>query len=100
MLTTVLRRSAAIILLAGLLLTAGCAAKDADQPATPGNTAQATAPVKIGTLATQDSLPLWVAEQNGYFTEAGLDSVRDRTVPERHGAPDRLRGRRDRRHDD
>ena len=44
------------------------------QPAatTPGST---TAPVKIriGTLPTEDSLPLWVAERDGLFTKAGLD---------------------------
>ena len=31
--------------------------------------------VKIGTLPTEDSLPLWVAEQEGLFTKAGLPSV-------------------------
>lgn len=33
------------------------------------------APIKIGTLATQDALPLWAAEQAGYFAENGLASV-------------------------
>jgi NitT/TauT family transport system substrate-binding protein len=44
------------------------------QPAasTPGTT---TAPVKIriGTLPTEDSLPLWVAERDGLFSKAGID---------------------------
>ncbi len=32
-------------------------------------------PVKIGTLATEDSLPLWVAESMGYFSTEGLPKV-------------------------
>ena len=32
-------------------------------------------PVVIGTLPTEDMLPLWVAEQEGLFAEYGLDSV-------------------------
>lgn len=76
MLTSSFKRVATMLLLAGLLLVSGCTAKDAEQPAETTPTAQATAaPIKIGTLATQDSLPLWVAEQKGYFTEAGLTDV-------------------------
>jgi len=30
-------------------------------------------PVKVGTLATDDLLPLWVAQQEGFLTQAGLD---------------------------
>jgi len=33
------------------------------------------APVVIGTLPTEDALPLWVAEERGLFDEAGLPSV-------------------------
>jgi NitT/TauT family transport system substrate-binding protein len=32
-------------------------------------------PVVIGTLPTEDMLPLWVAEEEGLFAEYGLDSV-------------------------
>ena len=32
-------------------------------------------PVKIGTLATEDSLPLWVAENMGYFSTEGIPKV-------------------------
>ncbi|MBE0418080.1 MAG: ABC transporter substrate-binding protein, partial [Coriobacteriia bacterium] len=32
-------------------------------------------PVVIGTLPTEDMLPLWVAEERGLFAEYGLDSV-------------------------
>jgi len=35
----------------------------------------APAAVKIGTLPTEDSLPLWVAEKMGYFATEGLDDV-------------------------
>jgi len=74
--TSTFRRVAAMLLLAGLLLMSGCSAKNTEQPAETTPTAQATAgPIKIGTLATQDSLPLWVAEEKGYFTEAGLTDV-------------------------
>jgi NitT/TauT family transport system substrate-binding protein len=41
-----------------------------------GNTTPATstpAPIRIGVLPTEDSLPLWVAEQKGLFTKAGLN---------------------------
>jgi len=30
-------------------------------------------PVKVGTLATDDLLPLWVAQQEGFLSDAGLD---------------------------
>lgn len=32
--------------------------------------------IRIGTLATQDSLPLWVAEDKGYFAKAGVSDVK------------------------
>lgn len=56
-----------------IALVAGLTA--CSQPAaTPSTPAPAT-PVKIriGTLPTEDSLPLWVAERDGLFTKAGLD---------------------------
>ena len=46
------------------------------QPSQPsGSTGTGTAPVKIriGTLPTEDSLPLWVAERDGLFAKAGID---------------------------
>jgi len=49
-----------------------------NQPTTPqtgetSSTKQVTlAPIKIGTLPTEDALPLWAAEAKGLFTKAGL----------------------------
>jgi len=74
--TSAFKRFAAALLVIGLLLITGCAAKSADQPAKPAASGTVSAaPIKIGTLATQDSLPLWVAEQKGYFKDAGLTDV-------------------------
>ena len=74
--TSAFARSAAALLIVGMLMVAGCAPKSAEQTEEPAATDKITAaPIKIGTLATQDSLPLWVAEEKGYFTEAGLASV-------------------------
>ncbi len=60
-----------VALAAGALL--GCA-KKAETPVSDGTTIEATpAPIKIGTLPTEDALPLWVAEQEGLFKRAGLE---------------------------
>jgi NitT/TauT family transport system substrate-binding protein len=65
----------ALILAAALvsfvLLVSGCTTKTkiAEPPAAK------PAALKIGTLATEDSLPLWVAEQRGYFATQGLSDV-------------------------
>lgn len=58
--------------LAATFLLAGCST--AEKKADPG-AAGKPASIVIGTLATQDSLPLWAAEEAGYFTDAGLPSV-------------------------
>lgn len=61
----------------GSLLFAGCASSDeglAEKPAGPAEPATPAA-ITIGTLATQDSLPLWVAEDEGYYGQAGLHDV-------------------------
>ncbi len=45
-----------------------------DAPATEGTAKDAEpAVVRFGTLPTEDALPLWVAESEGLFEEAGLD---------------------------
>lgn len=68
----------ALAALLGVSLLAGCASKpEAAKPAEPTATVPAQKPVaiKIGTLATEDSLPLWVAEKMGYFAVEGIPSV-------------------------
>lgn len=66
------------LLLAALVVSLGLVGCTADEPAQPTDApiepAQPAA-IKIGTLATEDSLPLWVAEQEGYFKDAGLPDV-------------------------
>lgn len=72
--TTRITRTALAAFLGGALLLAGCTA----EPEAPGTGTSAPAePVKftVGTLSTQDSLPLWVAEQSGAFADAGLPEV-------------------------
>jgi len=75
-------RAALAAVAAAALLPAGCTAKPAaEKPATESPTATvpagtpAPAPVKIGTLPTEDSLPLWVAEKMGYFATNGIESI-------------------------
>ncbi len=71
-------RTISVLLLAVLLLLpalAGCASSEPAQPTPGADSNSDPAPIKIGTLATQDSLPLWVAEEKGHFEQAGLDSV-------------------------
>jgi len=64
---TLLAAMLSIALVAGL---AGCS-----KPAASAGTNASVAPakVRIGTLPTEDSLPLWVAERDGLFKKAGLD---------------------------
>jgi NitT/TauT family transport system substrate-binding protein len=63
---------AALIVLAAV---AGCAGTAPSAPATPAQPgATAPAAMKVGTLATQDVLPLWVAADKGYATAEGLPS--------------------------
>ena len=67
-------RIIAVLLVAALAATAvvsaGCSAAKPEPVAK-----EAPAAIKIGTLPTEDSLPLWVAEQRGYFATQGLTSV-------------------------
>jgi len=68
--TRTARTLTVILLVLALAATvAGCS------PASePGGTAASAAPaaIRIGTLPTEDSLPLWVAEKEGLFDKAGL----------------------------
>ncbi len=56
-----------------LALAASAAAVGCTSSNTPAGTAVGSAKVRIGTLTTEDALPLWVAEKDGLFKKAGLD---------------------------
>lgn len=64
----------ALALVLGIAPLAGCGSKPA-QPTPAADGKAAAIPVKIGTLATEDSLPLWVAEKMGYFSVEGIPKV-------------------------
>jgi NitT/TauT family transport system substrate-binding protein len=65
------RTPIAVLLAAALVIgMAGCSAPASSTQA--GGEVKA-AKVRIGTLPTEDSLPLWVAEKQGLFTKAGLE---------------------------
>ena len=69
-------RLAVMFMIFGLLAAAGCTPGSSNEPDGSGAPAEVTpAAIKIGTLATQDALPLWVAEAAGYFEEQGLPST-------------------------
>lgn len=76
-LTTRIARGVLALALIGSFALGGCAPADEVEEEPTGTEAPAVTPaeVTIGTLATQDSLPLWVAEQEGYFTTEGLPKV-------------------------
>ncbi|MCG2807529.1 MAG: MetQ/NlpA family ABC transporter substrate-binding protein [Coriobacteriia bacterium] len=60
----------AVLVLSMSMLT-GCASKSADTSA--AEEPAKLAPIRIGVLPTEDSLPLWVADKEGLFADAGLD---------------------------
>lgn len=56
-----------VVAMLGGASVAGCT------PPSGGGTAAAPVKVRIGTLTTEDALPLWVAERDGLFKKAGLE---------------------------
>ena len=71
------------VLLAASLVTSGCGSNtQTPSGGTSSGETSTTQPaakpsaVRIGTLATEDSLPLWVAENMGYFATEGLSDVK------------------------
>ncbi len=69
-------RLAVTLMMLGLLAAAGCTPSSSSAPDGSEAPADVTpAAIKIGTLATQDALPLWVAEEAGYFKKQGLPSA-------------------------
>lgn len=71
-------RACVLVSLAALVVAAlsGCGSTGGTGGTGGSTTASATpVAVKIGTLATEDSLPLWVAEKMGYFSTEGIPGV-------------------------
>lgn len=66
--------AAACALALGVATLAGCSPQAEGEPVTAPRE-PAPVPVVIGTLPTEDTLPLWIAQQEGLFGEYGLDSV-------------------------
>lgn len=60
-----------ILSLVAVVLLSACTAPSGSSGGQGG--AEKPAPIRIGVLPTEDSLPLWVAEQDGAFKQAGLD---------------------------
>ncbi len=78
--TTRTSRSSRIVTLALVAMLAfatlsGCTTPGETAAAKPGVPAEKPVAIKLGTLATEDSLPLWVAEKMGYFATEGIPSV-------------------------
>ena len=76
----VLTLVALVALLAVASLGTGCTSKitKVSESGTTGTVETSKTPsiaIKIGTLGTEDSLPLWVAEKMGYFSVEGIPSV-------------------------
>jgi NitT/TauT family transport system substrate-binding protein len=72
------RRIGALVLAAVLALgmLAGCGPSEPEPGPGPGvDEPSDAAPMKIGVLPTEDSLPLWVAQDAGYFADAGLEDI-------------------------
>jgi len=60
-------------LLAGLLAVTATACSSPSTPAGSSGASLAPLTLRVGTLQTDDLLPLWVAEQQGLLKDAGLD---------------------------
>lgn len=62
-----------MVLASSLLLTGCTISGGAESDSRGSGQGQATSQVVIGSLATEDILPLWVAEAEGTFAEQGID---------------------------
>jgi NitT/TauT family transport system substrate-binding protein len=70
----------ALVLCAMLIAAAALTGCGAGSTSSQGSSASSTTevkplPVRIGTLPTEDSLPLWVAQDRGYFATQGIPRV-------------------------
>jgi NitT/TauT family transport system substrate-binding protein len=70
-------RSIALVLAASICaaFASGCTEPLSSSAARSTGSTVATASVRIGTLPTEDSLPLWTAAANDHFTEQGIPKV-------------------------
>lgn len=57
-----------LAILCGLFLISGCSSDGGDS-----NNGEGYSPVRIGTMPTEDFLPMWAAEKDGDFNEAGIN---------------------------
>lgn len=57
-----------IAALCALVLISGCSTNSSD-----GNSGNNYSPIRIGTMPTEDFLPMWAAEKDGDFNEAGIN---------------------------
>ncbi len=62
-----------LLLLAAATTGLGCRTHPELPPANDGAIEAQPEPIRIGVLPTEDSLPLWVAEQKGLFEQAGIE---------------------------
>ena len=62
-----------LVVMLSIALVAGLAGCSKPAASIGTNAPVAPAKVRIGTLPTEDSLPLWVAERDGLFKKVGLD---------------------------
>jgi NitT/TauT family transport system substrate-binding protein len=72
--TRTLAIALAVLMLATVGLT-GCSQSGTVTSDQPHSAAATPIAVKIGTLPTEDSLPLWVAQDRGYFAVEGIPKV-------------------------
>ena len=72
---SMIRRFAAftLVLALGMMELAGCSAGQEDNGQTDSSKSRGYSPVRIGTMPTEDFLPMWVAEKDGLFAENGVD---------------------------
>lgn len=65
----------AAMLACGLLVFTGCSNADSEQGSQDAAEQPRQASMRIGTMQTEDSLPFWVAEQNGLYGDAQVEIV-------------------------
>jgi NitT/TauT family transport system substrate-binding protein len=84
---------------AAALLAAGCSSSGSSSPsgsgsssASPSSTALETTHIVVGALPVIDEAPLYLAQKNGYFKQAGLTVTIDPVAQSTQALPDMLHG--------